>query len=91
MTIGNVLEKLRPGAKWNLSGDTYEGLEWMDEKPKPSKQEVDDALEQYAYAEKRKAEYPSLADQLDAIWKGGSDMEAMRQTIAGIKVKYPKP
>lgn len=41
----------------------------------------------------RRSEYPSLGDQLDAIWKGldsqaFSDMQAK---IAAVKVKYPKP
>lgn len=41
----------------------------------------------------RRAKYPSLADQLDALWKG-SDSEAyasMSKTIREIKLKYPKP
>lgn len=44
------------------------------------------------YAMRRK-EYPSLGDQLDAIWKGtGSPaFQAMVQKIADVKAKYPKP
>jgi len=42
------------------------------------------------YRVKRRAEYPPLEDQLDAIWKGGEDMEAMRQQIMAIKEKYSK-
>jgi hypothetical protein len=31
----------RPGALWNLRGDTYEGLEWLDEvQPKPTAEEL---------------------------------------------------
>ena len=43
------------------------------------------------YAQARYREYPSIRDQLDAIWKGGDAMEAMRQNILEIKNKYPKP
>ncbi len=43
------------------------------------------------YAAARADEYPSLADQLDAIWKGGADMEQMRDRIMGVKALYPKP
>jgi hypothetical protein len=38
----------------------------------------------------RRAEYPSLADQLDAMWKGGEAATAMTAKIAEVKSKYPK-
>jgi hypothetical protein len=41
----------------------------------------------------RRSEYPSLGDQLDAVWKG-SDSQAfsdMQAKIAAVKAKYPKP
>jgi len=41
----------------------------------------------------RRNEYPSLGDQLDAVWKG-SDSQAfsdMQAKIAAVKAKYPKP
>jgi hypothetical protein len=43
------------------------------------------------YAKLRKKSYPSIEDQLDAIWKGGTDMEAMRKKIAAVKTRFPKP
>lgn len=43
------------------------------------------------YAELRAAAYPSVADQLDALWKGGADAEAMRAEIIGIKTRFPAP
>lgn len=43
------------------------------------------------YANLRRAEYPPLKDQLDAIWKGGEYEEQMRATVLAIKAKYPKP
>jgi hypothetical protein len=42
------------------------------------------------YRDKRRAEYPSLADQLDAIFKGGTDFEEMRERIMAIKAAWPK-
>lgn len=38
----------------------------------------------------RRAAYPPIEEQLDAIWKGGADMEAMRQKILDIKARIPK-
>ena len=49
------------------------------------------AWEAQAYARKRQQEYPSMGDQLDALWKGGADAESMLQKIQAIKTKYPKP
>lgn len=43
------------------------------------------------YAELRRAEYPDLRDQLDALWKGGVDLEQMREKVLQVKQKYPKP
>lgn len=43
------------------------------------------------YYAKRRAEYPALADQLDAMWKGADAMTVMAAKIAAVKAKYPKP
>ena len=42
------------------------------------------------YYAKRRAEYPSIGDQLDAMWKGGSAQTEMINRIAAVKAKYPK-
>lgn len=38
----------------------------------------------------RAREYPSVAEQLDAYWKGGTAQQDMQQRIQNIKLKYPK-
>lgn len=43
------------------------------------------------YIDKRHAEYPPITDQLDAIWKGGADMETLRGKVAAVKARHPKP
>ena len=43
-----------------------------------------------AYIFKRLAEYPSIGDQLDALWKGGAEAEAMLAKVQAVKQKYPK-
>ena len=45
-------------------------------------------LENDSYKSKRKAEYPSIADQLDDIYHNGID--GWKATIKTIKDKYPK-
>ena len=44
----------------------------------------------HAYIAKRAAEYPSIGDQLDALWKGGAEAEAMLAKVQAVKNKYPK-
>ena len=43
------------------------------------------------YYAKRRAEYPPLAEQLDAMWKGGQAQTDMLAKIQAVKQKYPKP
>jgi hypothetical protein len=43
------------------------------------------------YYAKRRAEYPPLAEQLDAMWKGGQAQTDMLAKIQAVKDKYPKP
>lgn len=43
-----------------------------------------------SYAEKRMSEYPSIGDQMDALWKGGDVAAEMLAQIQAVKAKYPK-
>ena len=38
-----VLTANYPDAEWTLNGDTYAGLTWLSDTPKPTKAELDDA------------------------------------------------
>ena len=38
-----VLVANYPDAEWTLNGDTYAGLTWLSDTPKPTQQELDDA------------------------------------------------
>lgn len=50
-----------------------------------------DSLEkQLEYRQKRKFEYPSIGDQLDALWKGGEAAAEMLAKVQAVKTKYPK-
>jgi hypothetical protein len=97
MDIVKALLKLRPGAKWTVDGNTYEGITWLDEEQSmPTQAEIDINLqeqviefEQTQYKRQREIEYPSFADQFDTLYHGGYD--AWRAQIQAIKDKYPKP
>jgi hypothetical protein len=47
-------------------------------------------VDAHAYIAKRASEYPSIGDQLDALWKGGAEAEAMLAKVQAVKQKFPK-
>jgi len=76
----------------------YANLLVLDGGTKPTEKECTDGLaamqaawdlENDSYKSKRRAEYPSIVDQLDQIYNEGID--AWKATIKTIKDKYPKP
>lgn len=95
--LAAALINLRPGAAWRLTGENYTGLEWLDRtQTKPTLEECQDEMtrlkaeyDSRQYQRDRKAEYPSIADQLDVLYHGG--YEAWHEMIEQIKNKYPKP
>lgn len=53
--------------------------------------ENDESYLAVRYREQRANEYPSIGDQLDALWKGGDDAAEMLAKVQAVKAKYPKP
>jgi hypothetical protein len=43
------------------------------------------------YYRDRAEAYPEIGDQLDALWKGGDDQEAMKVIVDKVKSDNPKP
>jgi len=41
MNISQILITNYPGTEWTLVGDKYEGLEWLDDSEKPTKEELE--------------------------------------------------
>jgi hypothetical protein len=102
ITIIDALQNLRPKAEWVLRGDSYDGLEWLDEtQSQPTEAEV---LAEVAlleaewnateYQRLRAAEYPPMSDFADAYYwmqKGKSDlMDVYVARCEAVKQKYPK-
>jgi len=95
-----ALRSLYPGSFWRLDGDTYEGLTWDESNLslKPTKEElIEECIrlkaeyERTEYQRQRKPEYPSIGDQLDALFKAGLFPPEMAAKIQEVKDKYPKP
>lgn len=97
--IAQALEKLRPGSSWEVIGDdVYDNINWKDTvQSKPTRQEVEEKVAELTqarmstqYRRDRLKEYPSIGDQLDALWKGGDAAAEMLAKVQAVKAKYPK-
>jgi hypothetical protein len=94
-----VLSAIRPGAEWSLDGDDYAGLTWLDDSPKPTKKELDEAWprvqydRQYAQVEQaRHAAYISDADPLFFKWQRGTGTEQeWLDSVQAVKDAHPYP
>jgi len=63
-----VLFHKYPNAKWTLDGDDYEGLNWLDSTPKPSKSTLD-SLWQTIKDEEQAKEAANVQAKASAIAK----------------------
>jgi len=99
MNIRQALLELAPGAQWVMNADDYNQLEWYSEDiEKPTENEIAQEIERLKaeherteYQRQRKPEYPSIGDQLDALFHAGVFPPEMAAQIQAIKDKYPKP
>ena len=98
MDIFKAILEIRPGARFAVNGNSYDGLEWYDdnELPPPSKEEVLESAQRIQqeweynqYQRDRASAYPSIQDQLDALYHQGYD--GWKAIIDEVKNKYPKP
>ena len=99
--IEDYLVKVRTGQWFGWSDSKnkiYANLVVLDGGSKPTELDCTNGLkalqdtwdlENNSYKSQRKAEYPSIEDQLDDIYHNGID--AWKATIKVTKDKYPKP
>ena len=99
ITIVEALIALKPKAQFILRGDTYAGLEWLDEtQTKPTEEEIVQKIaeleykkEVEAYKQQRAAEYPSMAEQQDMQFHDAvNGTTTWKDAIQAVKDKYPK-
>ena len=99
-TLTDVVVSLSPNhPAFYYEGNTITGWDVSEVKTdisQPTQAEIDAEFirlqavyDSQEYARSRKAEYPSIADQLDDIYHNGID--AWKATIKATKDKYPKP
>ena len=94
-----VLVAKYPGTSWTLNGDTYDGLNWLDDSPKPTQAELDAAWPQVNYDNQvaaveaaRLSAYEQQSDPLYFKWQRGDATEAeWRAAVAKVKADNPYP
>ena len=86
-----------PQVSVNSEGTPNEQITWHDSNPnnitvdqiKAKQAELKTAYDSAKYQRDRKAEYPSIEDQLDDLYHNGID--GWKSTIKVTKDKFPKP
>ena len=74
--ISDALSQLKPGAEWSVSGNTYEGINWLDKtQTKPTEDEVNKKIDELKAAEPMnliREERDRLITLTD--WRASSDL-----------------
>lgn len=94
-----VLTSNYPGSVWTLDGDSYDGLTWLSDTPKPSQAELDAAWPQVQYQGQvaiveaaRLSAYEQQSDPVYFKWQRGDATEAeWRAAVAKVKADNPYP
>ena len=97
MAIINKVDAIRSLHKGSYHKATEDSIEWKDGHTTTTAENnaIDaelirlQALEDYQAP--RKAEYPSIGDQLDMIYHNGDGGATFQAAIKAVKDKYPKP
>ena len=75
-----VLAANYPGSEWTLDGDTYDGLTWLSDTPKPTQQELDAAWPaiQQARADAVAADEAARQSAIDKLAALGLSVDEIR-------------
>ena len=94
-----ILTTKYPGSEWALNGDTYDGLTWFSDTPKPTQAELDALWPQVKYEtqvaaveQARLTAYEQQSDPVFFKWQRGDATEAeWREAVAKVKLENPYP
>ena len=94
-----ILSAKYSGSTWTLDGDTYDGLVWLSDTPKPTQAELDALWPQVQYEtqvaaveQARLSAYEKQSDPIFFKWQRGDATEAeWREAVAKVKAENPYP
>jgi hypothetical protein len=101
MDIALILTDKYPDTVWSLDGEDYEGLEWLDDSPKPTKKALEAAWPDVQHARAveavRMARHQAYAapDGPDAIYmqyqRGDATEQDWLDAVEAVKAAHPYP
>ena len=85
--------------QWTLDGDTYDGLVWLSDTPKPTQAELDAQWPQVSYNSQvvivetnRRTQYEAQSDGLFFEWQRGTNTQAAWEAaVQAVKDANPYP
>ena len=92
--ICTAILAINPKAQVSVNAEDYDQITWHGTTPisvddiKAKQAELKKAYDDAKYQRDRKAEYPSIEDQLDDLYHNG--ITGWKKTIKATKDKYPK-
>jgi len=78
-----VLANVHPDCQWSLEGETYDGLIWHDDTPKPTQAELDDA-----WPAVQQAQADAVAAKQAARASGVAKLEALGLTVDEVSAVF---
>jgi hypothetical protein len=83
MDIAAILTTKYPGKEWVLDGDSYEGLTWITNSPKPTQEEIESLWPEVQAEIEAKAQA-----KIDAKVSAIEKLEALGLTLEEVEVAF---
>jgi hypothetical protein len=83
MDYAIILATKYQGCEWTLDGDSYEGLTWMGDTPKPTQEELEDLWPEVQAEVAAKAQ-----SKIDAKASAIAKLEALGLTVEEVEVAF---
>jgi hypothetical protein len=83
MDIATILSTKYSDSEWILNGDSYEGLTWIGETPKPTEEELEDLWEEVLTELQAKNQA-----KIDAKNSAIAKLEALGLTVEEVEVAF---
>ena len=99
MNYALILQNKYADQEWTIRGDSYEGLTWKSDTPKPTKEELESLWEEVKKQQQieqverdRRNAYRNESDPLYLKWQRNEATEKdWLDKIEEIKARFPKP
>ena len=89
--IAKAINIINPNAEFTFSNDDLNTIKWLNGTTPISITDIENKVNEIAYQNKRKNEYPSIQDQLDMqYWDNVNGTTTWQDAIAKVKADNPK-